>query len=123
MEHRRELGVGLEELDVVPEDFLGDRVLLVGLQVHQHVPFVVRVEVLDRAAVQRGRLDVVGGADALVHDRPFAHVAQLELHLGAKVAGGVVVGVGDHEKLAVDDNRLAAADFARSHVWNLVFVR
>jgi hypothetical protein len=87
-----------------------------SFEVHQDVPFVVGIEVLDVAAVEIGRLDIIGGADALVHDRPLTHVAQLELHLGAKVAGGVVVGIGDHEKLTVNDDRLAAADFARSHV-------
>ncbi len=97
MKQRRELRVGLEELDVLAEHFLRDRILLVGFQVHQDVAFVVGVEVLDVAAVEVGGLDVVGGADALVHDRPLGHVAQLELHFGAKVAGGVMVGIGDHE--------------------------
>ena len=46
---------------------------------------------------------------------PLADVAELELHLGPQVAGGVVVGPGHDEQFAVDDDGLTLADIAGSH--------
>jgi hypothetical protein len=120
VEHGHELGVGLEVQDVVPKRFLGDGVLVVRLQVHQDVPLVVGVQVFHLPPVEVGRLDVVGGADALVLDRPLGHVAELELHLGAEVPGRVVVGVGDHHQLAVDDDGLALSNVTGSHEFVLL---
>jgi hypothetical protein len=56
------------------------------------MPVVVGVEIFHNAAIERGRLNVVGRADALVLDRSLADVAQLELNLGAQVARRVVIG-------------------------------
>lgn len=92
-----DLRVGFEIKNVVAEHFPGDGLLIVGLQIHQDVAVIVGIEVFNVAAVKIDDFNVIGSPDALINDCALAHVAEFELYLGAEVARGVVVGVGDDE--------------------------
>ena len=115
METRLELRVGFQVADVIAEDFGGNGLLVIGFQIHQDMPGVVGIEILDRTAVEIHHLDIVGSADALIHDRALGHITQLELHLSPQIARGVMVGIRDDKQLTINNHGLAAANFTCSH--------
>src|SRR5690606_3282488 len=83
--------------------------VVVGL-VHEVVVQAVVVEVLELVRLERCRLDLVGGAEAVLEELARAQVPQLGLDERAQVPGRVVVEVDDAARVAVHDDHGSPSD-------------
>ena len=77
--------VRLEVPDRIAEQLVGNRQLIEGLAVHEDVRALVGVEILHLAAVEKGRLDFLGGPQTLLDHRAVGEPSQLGLHEGPQV--------------------------------------
>src|SRR5690606_15408436 len=83
--------------------------VVVGL-VHEVVVQAVVVEVLELVRLERCRLDLVGGAEAVLEELARAQVPQLGLDERAQVRGRVVVELDDAALVAVHDDHGSPSD-------------
>ena len=99
----------MEEDDSLADQIAREAGLLVGVLIHEVEQPAVFVEVLELLLVEAGALDVLGRPEALVQLGPVAQVLELDLEVGAALAGlGVLNFHRDPEAILMLDHHAGA---------------
>ena len=102
----------LQPLSLITDDIPRDRDLIEGLGVHEIVPHVVFVKIIEVFFIEVGALDLIGRAVALGHLHAIGDAAHFEMGDGRAFAGVDVFRVHDDGKLSVEIEHIAFTDRA-----------
>ena len=100
----------MEEDDSLADQIAREAGLLVGVLIHEVEQVAVLVEVLVALLVEAGALDVLGRPEALVQLGPVAQVLELDLEVGAALAGLGVLNLHRHPEAILMLDHHAGAD-------------